>query len=324
MNFDPQDMTKAELYKRRSANKPRTSGAEPVVAAALVPAGRAATSLERDVELIRANTLDTPPSPASPHSRAPPAFDDDDIPPLKPVEKTYAKSRSKLDDYIYIESSQGLDETEVAFPKTTRGKKSKERQSPVPRKRRKVEKAKPDEERELRSKTAEKPEPTKRVLRNKSAADKEKKRPTKESIENEKTVVTRVTRKRKYEETSKPVLREKGQNGHSSRKNSLEVTNRKIAKAKKTKPTLPALKVDPEPNVRMTRSRRRRLEISLSPSQVKNIAFSFESDRRVDSSESNRSAKSNTKAKARNTKAQPASKAKKTPVRSVRTRATRR
>lgn len=308
-------MTKADLYKRRSKNKQRNSGSSEPSTSAPPPRH---DSIDNDLELIKANTIDTPDQP----------FEDDDIPAVKPVEKTYSKSRSKLDDYIYIESSQGLDETEVAFPKTTRGKK-KEPQSPIPRKRRKIDtKTKKPEingERELRSKTVA-TEATERVLRSKSGSEKEK-RPAKESIENEKTVVTRVTRKRKYEETSKPVLREKGQNGHSSRKNSLEVGTRKIAKAKKTKPTLPPLKLDVEQNVRMTRSRRRRLEISLSPSQVKSIApaFSFESDRRVDSMESTKSAKSNTKAKTtRNTKAKNASKAKKTPVRSVRTRATRR
>ncbi|XP_028159028.1 ribosomal protein S6 kinase alpha-5-like [Ostrinia furnacalis] len=325
-SFQLADMTKADLYKRRSKNKrpPSTETSEELLHT-LGQIRSHASSIDRDLELIKAHTLPTP-ADEPPE----PTFNDDDIPSVKPVEKTYAKSRSKLDDYIYIESSQGLDETEVAFPKSTRTKKSKERQSP-PRKRRKIDvrDAKRNQlningDRELRSKTEEKVE--QRVLRSKSASEKEKdkKRPTKESIENEKTV-SRVTRKRKYEETTKPVLREKGQNGHSSRKNSVEpeASTRKIARAKKTKAPVPQLKLDLEQNVRMTRSRRRRLEISLSPSQVKSVApaFSFESDRRVNSVESSRSAKVNTKkAPARKTK----TKAKKTPVRSTRTRATRR
>ncbi|XP_047999813.1 probable serine/threonine-protein kinase HSL1 [Leguminivora glycinivorella] len=169
-------------------------------------------SIDNDVELIKANTLDTPVVEEEvSHEDADELihtintiksrdnnsidndvevslelveeevwYEDTDeeayVPSVKPVEKTYSKSRSKLDDYIYIESSQGLDGTKVAFPKTSRAKKPKEPQetSPVPRKRRKVEpkpKTKVNGEgntRELRSK--EKPTPS---------------RP-KESIENEK------------------------------------------------------------------------------------------------------------------------------------------
>lgn len=346
--FHLSDMTKAELYKRRSKNKQRSSSGSEAGTSQSDPHYESdevketslletianlknrmnKNSIENDVELIKANTQDTPiDEPTEPQ------FDEDEIPSVKPVEKTYAKSRSKLDDYIYVESSQGLDGTEVAFPKATRSTKSKESTSPVPRKRRKVEtrqskKAEVNGERSLRSKAENgrkaksKSPPPKRVLRNQSITEK-KTRPTKESIENEKTVVTRTTRKRKYEETTKPVLREKGQNGRATRKSSSEKadTTRKVARAKKTKTMAPLTLEIQEQNVRMTRSRRRRLEISLSPSQVKNVvpAFSFESDRRIDSIESNRSAKSNTKA----TKAK-ASKAKKTPVRSTRTRANRR
>lgn len=337
-------MTKADLYKRRSKNKqrkssssePSTSQSEPT----LEPEDTKDTSLldtinnlknrmnkssiENDVELIKANTLDTPVNESTE-----PTFDEDDIPSVKPVEKTYAKSRSKLDDYIYVESSQGLDGTEVAFPKSTRSKRSK---SP-PRKRRKIDtrqskKVEVNGERELRSRVEngtkkETVSPVKTRSGRKKSSDKA--RPTKESIENEKTVVTRATRKRKYEEITKPVLREKGQNGRSSRKNSTEpvTETRKIIRPKKTTKPLPPLTIDTEQNVRMTRSRRRRLEISLSPSEVKSVipAFSFESDRRINSIESNRSAKSNTKA--RNTKAKVV-KAKKTPVRATKARANRR
>ncbi|RVE53803.1 hypothetical protein evm_001465 [Chilo suppressalis] len=339
--FKLADMTKADLYKRRNKNKLRKSSSsepstsliehidneEPKETSLIETINNLKnrmnnSSIEKDVELIKANTQDTPVN----ESPEPSFADEEDIPSVKPVEKTYSKSRSKLDDYIYIESSQGLDETEVAFPKTSRTKKGKEPQSPVPRKRRKLDKPEMNGERQLRSKDDKKQKDVtteKHVLRNNS--EKEKKRPTKESIENDKTVATRNTRKRKHEETSKPVLREKGQNGHPSS----AVATRKIARAKKTKPTLAPLKLDVEQNVRMTRSRRRRLEISLSPSQVKSVipAFSFESDRRVNSIESNRSAKSNnTKAKARNAKpkANKASKVKKTPVRSTRSRANRR
>ncbi|XP_059047938.1 ribosomal protein S6 kinase alpha-5-like [Achroia grisella] len=346
--FHLADMTKAELYKRRSKNKQRSSsGSEPgtsqseptfepdevkesslLETIANLKNRMNKNSIENDVELIKANTQDTPVDETTE-----PQFDEDDIPSVKPVEKTYAKSRSKLDDYIYVESSKGLDGTEVAFPKATRSTKSKESTSPVPRKRRKVDtrqtkKAEVNEERSLRSKVengrkvkSKTPPPPKRVLRNKSVTEK-KTRATKESIENEKTVVTRATRKRKFEEITKPVLREKGQNGRATRKSSSEKaeTTRKIARAKKTKAMKPLTLEIQEQNVRMTRSRRRRLEISLSPSQVKSVvpAFSFESDRRIDSIESNRSSKLNTKAtKAKSSKA-------KTPVRSTRSRANRR
>lgn len=334
-------MTKADLYKRRSKNKQRkSSGSDPRTSTEQMETDDSKeaslietinnlknrmnkNSIDNDVELIKANTIDTPIEQPEPTYT-----EEEEIPSVKPVEKTYAKSRSKLDDYIYIESSQGLDETEVAFPKTSRTKKSEE--SPVPRKRRKVEnkETKVNGERELRSKDkkAKSPKVEKRVLRKKSVDKDKKTRTTKESIENEKAVVTRVTRKRKYEELTKPVLREKGQN-RSSKTEAKEVT-RKIARPKKAakKPQLEPLKIDVDQNVRMTRSRQRRIEISLSPSQVKNIvpAFSFESERRVNSMESNRSNKSNkTKGKASNTK-KTASKAKKTPVRSLRTRAARR
>lgn len=336
-------MTKADLYKRRSKNKqrkPSTSEAgtsydpptESEEQTSLIETiknlkSRMNNSIEHDVALIRANTHDTPGSEIN----EPKFTDDDDIPPVKPVEKTYAKSRSKLDDYIYIESSQGLDETEVAFPQTSRGKKSEE--SPVPRKRRKIDKTQKEEdvqvngERELRSRqkgktakaktsnTKQKRSPPK--IRQKNTATKES-RPTKESIENEKTVVTRATRKRKYEDTTKPVLREKGQN-LSKNTEKPELGTRKIAKSKKAKDKkLAPTKTDTE--MRMTRSRKRRLAISLSPSEVKNVipAFSFESDRRVNSIESNRSNKS-VKGKGKKV-----TRGKKPAVRATRTRAARR
>lgn len=303
-------MTKADLYKRRNKNKQRKSSSSPAASRASSPSRR--DSLQRDLDLIQG---------AAPE----PAFDDDDIPSVKPVEKTYAKARSKLDDYVYIESSRGLDGTELAFPATARARRSKERPEPepVPRKRRKVDVRHARQElngdRELRSRTEARVE--RRALRSGSAGEREKdkKRPTKESIENEKTVATRATRKRKREETAKPVLREKGQNGPSSTRSSVEpAPGRKIARAKRTRPTPPPLKLEVEQDVRMTRSRRRRLEISLSPSQVRSVApaFSFES------AESSRSARSTPRrAPARkNVK----TKAKKPPVRSVRTRAARR
>ncbi|XP_049882058.1 ribosomal protein S6 kinase alpha-5-like isoform X2 [Pectinophora gossypiella] len=349
--FKLSDMTKADLYKRRNKNKQRkSSGSEPGTSqelpmevedtqeeASLIETinnlknRMNKNSIENDVELIKANTQDTPVN----EEPEPTYTEEEDIPSVKPVEKTYAKSRSKLDDYIYIESSQGLDDTEVAFPKTTRSKKSKEESSPVPRKRRKVDTKKKEEDkeakvngdRELRSKKAVKPKKTtpKRTARNKAAEDK-KSRPTKESIENEKTVVTRATRKRKYEEITKPVLREKGQNRSSKGNEVTEVPTRKMAKAKKSaKKTLAPLEIKTQDNVRMTRSRMRRLEISLSPSQVKTVvpAFSFESDRRVDSVESTRSSKARKPRGKAATKASKTNKAKK-PVRSVRPRASRR
>ncbi|KAJ8707965.1 hypothetical protein PYW08_010331 [Mythimna loreyi] len=351
------DMTKADLYKRRYKNKHRESSASEAGTSqsdiAEEPEEKEISlidtinnlknrmnknSIENDVELIKANTIETPVT----ESPEPTYTDiDDDVPPVKPVEKTYAKSRSKLDDYIYIESSQGLDGTEVAFPKTSRAKKSK---SPVPRKRRKVEtrqtKKVVNGVRETRSKVengtraTKTKEVQKRVLRSKSVT--EKTRATKESIENEKTLVTRVTRKRRYEEVTKPVLREKGQNGRSSCKPSPEpvVEERKVIRAKKTRNAPLTVDVEEATNVRMTRSRRRRLEVSLSPSEVRGalaLTASLSSERRVTSVESSRSARSvaHTKAKRKHdAKAKPkgprASKAKKAPVRATRARASRR
>ncbi|XP_045781296.1 ribosomal protein S6 kinase alpha-5-like isoform X2 [Maniola jurtina] len=358
-NFKLQDMTKADLYKRRSKNKQRKSStSEPGTStqtdipmdsdeskeASLIETitnlknRMHKNSIENDVELIKANTLDTPVIESTE-----PNFDDnEEIPSVKPVEKTYAKSRSKLDEYIYIESSQGLEGTEVAFPKTSRTKKEPE--SPVPRKRRKIDTRSAKKKvngdasevintRQLRSKTPEKrgrgrPRKVPQIDTEKPT------RTTKESIENDKTIVTRSTRKRRYEEAivNKPVLREKGQNGRKSIADT-KVETRKVVKAKRNLPPLKIEKVEKteqeEPqNVRMTRSRRRRLEISLSPSEVKSLipAFSFESDRRVDSVESNRSKASNTKGKRKTTVKPKAkqNKTKKPPVRNVRTRATRR
>lgn len=305
-------MTKADLYKRRYKNKHRESSASEAGTShsdiAEEPEEKETSlidtinnlknrmnknSIENDVELIKANTIETPVTEAPE-----PTFTDmdDEVPPVKPVEKTYAKSRSKLDDYIYIESSQGLDGTEVAFPKTSRAKKSK---SPVPRKRRKIEtrqaKKEVNGERELRStgkvengtRGRQTKEVEKRVLRSKSGT--EKTRATKESIENEKTVVTRATRKRKYSEVTKPVLREKGQNGRSSLKATSPVAPaRKTVRANKTRVAPLQVEVDVQEqdqlqdcgNVRMTRSRRRRLEVSLSPSELAGVvAFSFDSER---------------------------------------------
>lgn len=327
-------MTKADLYKRRSKNKQRKSStSEPGTSTQSdtpmdtednkeaylyetinnLKNRMNKNSIENDVELIKANTQDTPVNESDE-----PIFENDDVPPVKPVEKTYAKSRSKLDEYIYIESSQGLEGTEVAFPKSNR--KKKESQSPVPRKRRKID---------TRSKkVSETKTPEKRGRgrpKKQPDTDDTKTRTTKESIENDKTIVTRATRKRRHEEIEKPVLREKGQNGRQSRKNSEKVETRKIARPKRKADSELTTNLEIEtPNVRMTRSRRRRLEISLSPSEVKTVipAFSFESDRRVNSIESNRSKTSNTKGKKNTKKTQ--SKAKKPPVRKTRARANRR
>lgn len=343
--FKLADMTKADLYKRRYKNKQRKSSSEPSTSTDMqveqdepkemslletinnLKNRMNKNSIDNDVELIKANTQDTPVS-----DDVEPNYNDiDDVPSVKPVEKTYAKSRSKLDDYIYIESSQGLEGTEVAFPKGSRAKNAKDAKSPVPRKRRKVETRQSKKEtngRELRSKiekntVSQTPPVEGRALRSKSITEKTR---VEESIENEKTVATKATRKRKYADTAKPVLQEKGQNVRSSRKNSaVNTTERKTVRAKRNKTQL-NLNINEPQNVRMTRSRTRRLEISLSPSQVKSIvpAFSFESDRRVNSIESNRSAKSaNAKTRAKPRK-QPVTKAKKTPVRATRSRANRR
>ncbi|XP_050357899.1 ribosomal protein S6 kinase alpha-5-like isoform X1 [Nymphalis io] len=344
-NFKLQDMTKADLYKRRSKNKQRKSStSEPGTSRQTetstdteecketslmetinnLKSRMNKNSIENDVELIKANTQVTPVNEADE-----PSFDiNEDIPSVKPVEKTYGKSRSKLDEYIYIESSQGLEDTEVAFPKTSR--KKKESQSPVPRKRRKIDRSAKKQKvngdtKDLKNKT---PEKRGRGRPKKiPEADTKKSRTTKESIENDKTIVTRATRKRKYEEIEKPVLREKGQNGRQSRKASAEkkTETRKIAKAKRTLEPL-QLDLQDTQNVRMTRSRRRRLEISLSPSEVKSVipAFSFESDRRVNSIESNRSKTSNAKGKNNLKGKKNTSKAKKPPARTTRTRANRR
>ncbi|XP_041986042.1 ribosomal protein S6 kinase alpha-4-like isoform X2 [Aricia agestis] len=299
-NFRLADMTKAELYKRRYKNKQRLStGSEPGTSQTedkevslldtisnLTSRLNNKNSIDNDVELINATM------------KSPEDMEDDDIPSVKPVEKTYGKNRSKLDDYIYIESSQGLEGTEVAFPKTTRKTKSK---SPVPSKRRKID------TRSSKKNTPEK-SPVKRGRGRPRKVPEEKN--TNESIENDKTIVTRATRKRKHEETVTPVLREKGQNGRQSRKSS-EVEKRKVVKAKRNIP-----KPEPETqNVRITRSRRRRMEISLSPSEIKNVVpnLSIESDRRVKSVESTKSTK-NKKIK----KTKP--KAKKNPVRVTRAR----
>ncbi|CAH0757310.1 unnamed protein product [Diatraea saccharalis] len=340
-------MTKADLYKRRSKNKQRkSSGSEPAPARAGRSDDEAGaeevslvetinnlknrmhnSSIDKDVELIKANGRDSPaPDPASP--------EEEDIPPVGPVEKTYAKARSKLDDYIYIESRRGLDETEVAFPRGGRAKRAKVSRSPVPRKRRKIEANGDRQSRSGDDGVADAPT-ERRALRSGSERERDEKRPANESIENDKAAVARNTRKRKREDAAKPVLREKGQNGHQAaagahapRAPHATLATRKITRAKKTKSSLAPLQLDIDRNVRMTRSRTRRLEISLSPSQVKSVvpAFSFESDRRMNSIESDRSAKSNnTRAKARNARAlKNASGAKKPPVRATRARAGRR
>lgn len=400
----PQDMTKADLYKRRNKGKQSSSDtseagaseqhdSDPVTIAItdhlnILKQRTHKSSLENDVELIKSQTQDTPVN-----EETEPTYNDmDEVPSVKPVEKTYGKSRSKLDDYMYVESSQALDDIDV-YPKATRSKKSKDKeetQSPAAKKRRvETRQAKKEPARQLRKKAdvkvngtkkgrknekkeEEKPRQSIRVLKTRSEKSVEtdkkgkspkgktekakvengpsrtlrssgggdkprtekKTRPTKESIENEKKrtgkesieneKVTRNTRKRKFEETVKPVLRETGQNGRQK-----STDQRKVVRAKKTKPALEPLKLEVDTNVRMTRSRKRRMEISLSPSEVKAVipAFSFESDARVNSIESNRSIKSNaSKNKARNTKAKIVSKAKNSPknVRATRSRANRR
>lgn len=385
-------MTKADLYKRRNKNKQQHSSeseastseqtheTDPIIITInnLNMKNRAhKNSIENDVELIKANTQDTPVDEES----EPNYKDIDEVPSVKPVEKTYGKSRSKLDDYMYVESNQSLDDIDESYSKATRNKKSKDVESPVPAKKRKIEtrQMKRDSERQLRKKDDQvngtqkgrrsdrkdvKNTPrqtrgkktssgksieiekkakankvktekesivengTSRALRSnsgggdKSKVNEKKTRATKESIENEK--VSRTVRKRKFEETVKPVLRETGQNGRASRK-SEENPERKIVHARKTKAALKELQpliLEIDTNVRMTRSRRRRMEISLSPSQVKAVmpAFSFESDVRVDSIESNKSAKTTRNTKGKRT----ASKAKIAPIRATRSRANRR
>ncbi|OWR42784.1 ribosomal protein S6 kinase alpha-5 [Danaus plexippus plexippus] len=313
------DMTKADLYKRRSKNKQRgysdgDQGAtdadndhDTSITDTLDTLHRInKNSIEHDVALIKANTAHTP--DAGDHHLT---EDNYEVSPLKPVEKTYSKSRSKLDEYIYIESSQGLEDTEVAFPKTTRKKESA---SPLPAKRRKIDTRsakKTDSTAETQKRGRGRPKKNVEEVKN----TEKKTRNTKESIENDKTTLTRVTRKRKYEEIAKPVLREKGQNGRQSKNSDGKVENRKIARPKRNV----EVRVELD-NVRMTRSRRRRLEVSLSPSEVKTVipAFSFESDRRVNSVESNRTAG------AKNKKAKGKAKRQAKPKRSTRARAARR
>nr|XP_032524558.1 ribosomal protein S6 kinase alpha-4-like [Danaus plexippus plexippus] len=317
--FKLQDMTKADLYKRRSKNKQRgysdgDQGAtdadndhDTSITDTLDTLHRInKNSIEHDVALIKANTAHTP--DAGDHHLT---EDNYEVSPLKPVEKTYSKSRSKLDEYIYIESSQGLEDTEVAFPKTTRKKESA---SPLPAKRRKIDTRsakKTDSTAETQKRGRGRPKKNVEEVKN----TEKKTRNTKESIENDKTTLTRVTRKRKYEEIAKPVLREKGQNGRQSKNSDGKVENRKIARPKRNV----EVRVELD-NVRMTRSRRRRLEVSLSPSEVKTVipAFSFESDRRVNSVESNRTAG------AKNKKAKGKAKRQAKPKRSTRARAARR
>lgn len=302
-------MTKALLYKRRNKNKQRRSSSEPGTSTedmtlmetiANLKNRMNKDSIDNDVELIKANTKDTPITETSE-----PNYELDEVPSVKPVEKTYAKSRPKLDDYMYVESSQGLDDTEVAFPKTTRGKKSTPKDSPVPKKKRKVETKEQDSNgdgRQLRSKFVENVDTkdkkdAKEGKRSPRNATEKNARTTKESIENE-IITGRTTRKRKFEELAKPVLREKGQNGRNSAK-SVE-NERKIVRAKKVKAEkVKESNVDAEesnsPKRIMTRSRARRMEISLSATEAKAILpdLSFESDRRVNSVESTRSSKSN-------------------------------
>ncbi|CAG9573014.1 unnamed protein product [Danaus chrysippus] len=295
--FKLQDMTKADLYKRRSKNKQRAySDVEQVtdtdqdhdtsITDTLDTLHRInKTSIEQDVEIIKANTVHTP-GEDDEHIND----DNYEVSPLKPVEKTYSKPRSKLDEYIYIESSHGLEDTEVAFPKTTRKKNSRST-SPVA-KRRKID-----------TRSTKKVESTQKRGRGRPKKNIEEvkiTRNTKESIENDKTILTRVTRKRKYEEIAKPVLREKGQNGRQSKNSDAKIENRKIVRPKRN------IEVKPEQDMRMTRSRRRRLEVSLSPSEVKTVipTFSFESDRRGQSVDKNKKGKAKRQAKPkRNTRA---------------------
>ncbi|KAJ2943175.1 hypothetical protein O0L34_g18887 [Tuta absoluta] len=305
--FQLADMTKADLYKRRNKNKqrqsdesePSTSQSEhlPVETEEVKETSLIDTinnlknrmnnnSIENDVELIKANTQQTPVDETDQ-----PDFEDE-IPSVKPVEKTYSKSRSKPDDYMYIESSH-IDDLEVAAPKTTRSKTSKDEPSPVPKKKRKVEPKKKKEpktngERELRSKRSTPRDAPERVLRNRPE---ETTRPTKESIENEKTVVTRVTRKRKFEDT-KPVLREKGQTRSKSSNEAKPPPARRIIKPKKVIKNV-AKPTETGGNVRMTRARQRRIEVSLDAAEAKEIlpTLSLSSERRVTATESKKTTK---------------------------------
>ncbi|GBP26278.1 Ribosomal protein S6 kinase alpha-5 [Eumeta japonica] len=390
--FKLADMTKADLYKRRNKNKTHksintdtsslsnSSSSEPnktpndeskdallETINNLKNRMNKQTSIENDLELIKAHTKDTPVS-----EEAEPDFKDpeihEEVPPVKPVEKTYSKTKSKLDEYIYIESSQGLEGTKVAFPKATRPnlKKSKDQQTPVPRKRRKIDSQRskhdesaPEETMNVGRKTRSKDnkvetarESNKKPVKNpkrklneiKSSSAKkvvksqpasgakttgaakktraDKTNPSKESIENDKSAHGgRLTRKRRFEETlAKPVLREKGQN-RTNKHNQTE-TKRETESSRTNKSKNEILE-PPEQNFRVTRLRQRRNEVSLSTSQLKNIipTFSFESDRRVNSVESNQSRSSNARSRQKSSNQKGyKSKAKPVPVRQSRNR----
>ncbi|KAI5633439.1 protein kinase domain-containing protein [Phthorimaea operculella] len=286
--FQLADMTKAELYKRRNKNKQRDSHeSEPSTSHEHLPVddqpqepslADTITSLQNrhnnnsiddDLQLIRAHMHPTPP-----HQPEPP-FPEEDIPAVRPVHKTYSKSRSKPDDYMYIESSQ-IDDLEAA-------PEPEIEPSPVPKKKRKIEPKKKKDEpkagRELRSRKStpkKDTQPTQRKLRSRP----DDARPTKESIENEKATATRATRKRKHEDT-KPPLREKGQN--RSKSNSETATRRTLKPKSNKQPATTTTSDAPQPdsNMRVTRARQRRIEVSLDAAEARQIlpALSRSTDR---------------------------------------------
>lgn len=315
-------MTKANLYKRRNKNRqskldgddgsPSSSTETPLEQADLPPDHpvqsepsfiqtitdrmNKKSSIDNDVQLIRANTVDTPVDvKMDPMDSTP-----EEVPSVKPVVKTYAKQRSKLDDFLYIDSIQGSDLDDILddTQKNTRSKSKKGEVRSPPRKRRKVDKS--DERvddrttRSLRnsSKQKSKVEPTRKSNRIKSPEpEKSRTNKAKESIENDKSN-SKYSRKRKLGDNVP--LREKGQNSRASNKRSLsdtKIEDRTIAKPKKT---TSKLKITNQPTM-VTRAMRRRIEVSLSPSEVKAVvgSFSFESDERKSI---DKSRKANTKA----------------------------
>lgn len=351
-----QDMTKAELYKRRNKNKQSKMNNEIIdlddnasdndfntsFIENLTSRLTKRSSIDNDVELIRANTKDTPVDEDVKLN-----FKDDVVPTIKPVYKTYAKCRTELDEYMYIDSEHrsAVDDILETNKKQTRSK-SKKSKSPVPRKRRKIDKKsdvadKTDNEtdqttparRSLRNslkkqnssaiETNQSPRHanarnSRRPNRNKQLNDnndevnntrtnKSKKAP-KESIENDKSKLRR-TRKRNFEEMSTP-LSEKSENGQASRSD-----ERNVVKPKRTSTKL---SIDVNPIQIVTRSMRRRLELSLSPSEVKMLNFDSARSTKSESIESKKSQRAKTKAKASSVR-RPATKVK-TPAKSAKKR----
>lgn len=308
-------MTKANLYKRRNKNRqskldgddgsPSSSTETPLEQADLPPDHPIQTepsfiqtitdrmnkksSIDNDVQLIRANTVETPVDvKTDPMDTQTP----EEVPSVKPVVKTYAKQRSKLDDFLYIDSNQGSDLDNILdnTQKNTRSKSKKTDVRSPPRKRRKVDKSEEARTtRSLRNSKQKAKEPTRKSNRIKSPEpEKTRTNKAKESIENDKSN-SKYSRKRKLGDNAP--LREKGQNGKRS-VSETKLEDRTIAKPKKT---TSKLKITNQPTM-VTRAMRRRIEVSLSPSEVKAVvgSFSFESDERKPSVDKTR--KANTKA----------------------------